>query len=205
MVLDSFERDYYVDMSNVVKTDTRANNFTNTLSATNNYVGYTNNEHNINWFAYPINANWSVQLDFAEDKSYLLNTQTGAYGNPENSYTTYANLNYSATYENVQMFGQFGLGYTQNTYGNDWSMLKDAGGVVSSTWTLGAEKNGFGAVSQPVTIEDAKRLIVCPTARTLNGEVINTDTTINMKTEQRNIDFTAYYKYNKDNVFKSIC
>ena len=57
MVLDSFERDYYVDMSNVVKTDTRANNFTNTLSMTNNYVGYTNNEQHINWFAYPINAN----------------------------------------------------------------------------------------------------------------------------------------------------
>ena len=54
MVLDSFERDYYVDMSNVVKTDTRANNFTNTLSMTNNYVGYTNNEQHINWFAYPL-------------------------------------------------------------------------------------------------------------------------------------------------------
>ena len=202
MVLDSFERDYYVDMSNVVKTDTRANNFTNTLSMTNNYVGYTNNEQHINWFAYPINANWSVQPGFfAEDKSYLANTQTGAYGNLENSYTTYANLNYSATYENVEVFGQFGLGYTKNKYGNDWSMLKDAGGVVSSTWTLGAEKNGFGAVvSQPVTIEDAKMTYSVPTARTLNGEVINTDTTINMKTEQRNIDFTAYYKYNKDNV-----
>ena len=55
-------------------------------------------------------------------------------------------MNYSATYENVEVFGQFGLGYTKNKYGNDWSMLKDAGGVVSSTWTLGAEKNGFGAV-----------------------------------------------------------
>lgn len=202
MVLDSFERDYYVDMSNVVKTDTRANNFTTNLSMTNNYVGYTDNTQHLEWFAYPITDKLSVQPGFfTEDKSYLANTQTGAFGNLENSYTTYANLNYSATYDNVEIFGQFGLGYTKNTYGNDWSMLKDASGVVSSTWTLGAEKNGFGAaVSQPITIEDAKMTYSVPTARTLNGEVINTDTTINMKTEQRNIDFTAYYKYNKDNV-----
>lgn len=202
MVLDSFERDYYVDMSNVVKTDTRANNFTTNLSMTNNYVGYTDNTQHLEWFAYPITDKLSVQPGFfTEDKSYLANTQTGAFGNLENSYTTYANLNYSTTYDNVEIFGQFGLGYTKNTYGNDWSMLKDASGVVSSTWTLGAEKNGFGAaVSQPITIEDAKMTYSVPTARTLNGEVINTDTTINMKTEQRNIDFTAYYKYNKDNV-----
>ena len=51
MVLDSFERDY-VDMSNVVKTDTRANNFTTNLSATNNYVGYTDNTQHLEWFAY---------------------------------------------------------------------------------------------------------------------------------------------------------
>ena len=202
MVLDSFERDYYVDMSNVVKTDTRANNFTTNLSMTNNYVGYTDNTQHLEWFAYPITDKLSVQPGFfTEDKSYLANTQTGAFGNLENSYTTYANLNYSTTYDNVEIFGQFGLGYTKNTYGNDWSMLKDASGVVSSTWTLGAEKNGFGAaVSQPITIEDAKMTYSVPTARTLNGEVINTDTTINMKTVQRNIDFTAYYKYNKDNV-----
>lgn len=202
MVLDSFERDYYVDLSNVIKTDTRANNFTNTLSMTNNYVGYTDNTQHLQLFDYPIGANWTIQPGFfAEKGSYLANSQKGALGNLENSYTTYTNLNYSATYEDVKVFGQFGVGYTKNTYSKEWSMLKDASGIVSSTWTLGAEKNGFGAVvSQPITIEDAKMTYSVPTSRTLNGDVINTDTKINMKTEQRNVDFTAYYKYNKDNV-----
>ncbi len=202
MVLDSFERDFYVDMSNTYTVDTRANKFTNTLAPTNMYYGYANLEQHLMLPSYPVSETFSVQPGFfTEDKSYLANTQTGAFGDLQNSYTTYANLNYSATYDNVNVFGQFGLGYTKNSYGDSWSMLKDASGVVSSTWLLGAEKNGFGgSVSQPINIESAKMTYSVPTSRTLDGNVISTDSTINLKTEERNLDFTAYYKYNKDNV-----
>jgi hypothetical protein len=39
-----------------------------------------------------------------------------------------------------------------------------------------------------------------PTSRTLDGNVNTTQTTVNMKTDKRNLDFTAYYKYNVNNV-----
>ena len=202
MVLDSFERDFYVDMSNTHTMDTRANKFTNSLAPTNMYYGYANPEQHLMLPSYALSETFSVQPGFFnEDKSYLANTQTGAFGDLRSSYTTYANLNYNATYDNVNVFGQFGLGYTKNKYGDGWSMLKDASGVLSSTWLVGAEKNGFGAsVSQPINIESAKMTYSVPTSRTLDGNVISTDSTVNLKSDERNLDFTAYYKYNKDNV-----
>lgn len=202
MVLDSFERDFYVDMSKTYTVDTRANKFTNSLAPTNMYYGYANPEQHLMLPSYALSETFSIQPGFFnEDKSYLANTQTGAFGDLRSSYTTYANLNYNATYDNINVFGQFGLGYTKNKYGDSWSMLKDASGVVSSTWLVGAEKNGFGAsVSQPINIESAKMTYSVPTSRTLDGNVITTDSTIDLKTDERNLDFTAYYKYNKDNV-----
>ena len=206
MVLDSYERDFYVDGSTTYKVDTRANKFTNTLAATNMYAGYSNYEKHLQFPQFALNNStehkFTIQPGFFNEKdSFLAHSQTGVFGNLENSYTTYANLDYSTTYENVKIFGQFGFGYTKNSYGSEWSMLDSADNVYSTTWSAGIEQNGFGAsVSQPITIESAKMTYNVPTSRTISGNVNNTQTTVNMKTEERNLDFTAYYKYNVDTV-----
>lgn len=206
MVLDSYERDFYVDGSTTYKVDTRANKFTNELAATNMFAGYSSYDQHLQLPHFALNDSaehqWTIQPGFFnESSSFLGNSQTGMYGNLDNAYTTYANLNYSASYENVKVFGQFGFGWTKNSYDSDWSMLDKADDIYSTTWSAGVEQNGFGAsVSQPITIESAKMTYNVPTSRTLDGNVNTTQTTVNMKTDKRNLDFTAYYKYNVNNV-----
>ena len=206
MVLDSYERDFYVDMSTSYKVDTRANKFTHTLAATNMYAGYSNYDQHLALPHIALNDNldhqWTIQPGFFnEANSFLGNSQSGVFGNLDNAYTTYANFNYNASYNDVKVFGQFGLGYTKNSYSNEWSMLSKAGDIYSSTWSAGVEKNGWGAsVSQPVTIETASMTYNVPTSRDMDGNVNNTETKVNMKTDERNLDFTAYYKYNIDTV-----
>ena len=206
MVLDSYERDFYVDGSTTYKVDTRANKFTNTLGATNMFAGYSSYDQHLQFPGIALNDSaehqWTIQPGFFnESSSFLGNSQTGMYGDLDNAYTTYANLNYSASYENVKVFGQFGFGWTKNSYNSDWSMLDKADDIYSTTWSAGVEQNGFGAsVSQPITIESAKMTYNVPTSRTLDGNVNTTQTTVNMKTDKRNLDFTAYYKYNVNNV-----
>ena len=48
-------------------------------------------------------------------------------------------------------------------------------------------------------IESAEMTFSVPTSRTLDGNVVSEDKTINFNSE-REIDFTAYYKYNVDNI-----
>jgi len=203
MVLDGYERDYYIDLSEVISIDTRANSISTEYGVTNFYAGYGDIDKRLSFLTYNINEEgtftWNPGFT-QETQTYLGNQQSGVYGNLESSSTTYANFNYADTFGSVKLFGQFGFGVTNADFDISDTMLKSANAMYSTTWTLGAEKNGFGAfVSQPINIESAEMTFSVPTNRTVNGAVVNEDQTINFKSE-REIDFTAYYKYNVDNI-----
>lgn len=201
MVLDSFERDYYVDLSNTVKVDTRNNSIAQNYGPTNMFGNYGAADKRLNMLSYQLTDTWSVNPGVTyEDGSYLGNSQSGVFGELKNSTTTYANFNYLKPIGEATVYGQVGVGITHATFDKANTMLDEAGTIYSSTWAVGAEYNGFGAaVSQPVNIESAKMTYNVPTARTLDGKVVTESETINLKSE-REIDFTAYYKYNKNNV-----
>ena len=203
MVLDGYERDYYVDLSEVISIDTRATSIASSYGVTNFYGGYGDVDKRINFLTYSLNEEgtftWNPGIT-QESYSYLGNEQSGVYGNLENSTTTYANFNYADTFGDVKLFGQFGFGVTNANFDTNNTMLKSANAMYSTTWSVGAEKNGFGAfVSQPINIESAEMTFSVPTSRTVDGKVVNEDQNINFKSE-REIDFTAYYKYNVNNI-----
>lgn len=203
MILDGLERDYYIDLSEVVSIDTRTNSIAQTGGVANFYGNYGDADKRINFLVYPLNeeGTWTVNPGITqESQSYLGNQQTGVYGNLENSTTTYANFNYANTFGDTKVFGQFGFGVTNASFDTNNTMLESADQMYSTTWSVGAEKNGFGAfISQPINIESAKMTFNVPTGRTINGDVVNEKTTINF-TSEREIDFTAYYKYNVNNI-----
>lgn len=205
MVLDSYERDYYVDLSNTIKTDTRTNSIAQNYGVTNFYGNYGDADKRVNMLSYQLTDTWSVNPGVTyESQSYLGNTQSGVFGEIENSTTTYANFNYLKPIGEAKVYGSIGFGVTHAEFDKTNSMLESADTMYSTTWSVGTEYSGFGAsISQPVNIESAEMTYNVPTARTLDGSVVTQSEKINFKTE-REIDFTAYYKYNSNNVeFKS--
>ena len=97
---------------------------------------------------------------------------------------------------------QAGLGYSTVNFDTSNSLLTtETANVISSTATVGYEMNpadghkfGF-AVSQPVTVEDAKLNYNVPTGRTLDGNVEYTSNDVNFKSSKREIDFGTYYSF----------
>jgi subtilisin family serine protease len=200
MVLDGYERDYYVDLSNAVFVDTRTTSVASNTGIVNFFNGYGRTDQRLST-VYQITDTFSVQPGFThEEGTYLGNTQSGVYGNLESSTTTYANFNYNKQIEDVTLFGQFGVGLTNANFDTTNTMLVNADNIISTTWTLGAEYEGFGtALSQPIMIESANMTYDVPTARTLDGAVITERKTVNFKGE-RELDFSVYYKYNVNNI-----
>ena len=200
MVLDGYERDYYVDLSKAVFVDTRTTNVAKSTGVVNFFDGYGRTDQRLST-VYQISDTVSVQPGFTyEEGTYLGNTQSGVYGNLESSTTTYANFNYNKQIQDLTVFGQFGVGLTNANFDTTNTMLVNADNILSTTWTFGAEYNGFGtALSQPIMIESANMTYDVPTARTLDGAVITERKTVNFKGE-RELDFSVYYKYNVNNV-----
>ena len=211
MVVDSFDRDFYVDLTQMVQpTDTR------TLSATeamggdiNYYAGYMNSDQHI---ALPMQLNEYSRITVGTGQStghYLGNNTEGTLGTTKSSTTTYANLDAKANFGEYKVYGQIGLGVTRVNYDTTNSIMVDNDLAYSSTWTVGSEKTvyqvdgvkhtlGFN-VSQPVTVESAKATYNVATGVTANGNLINTNKDVDFGNDKREIDVGAYYKYQKDN------
>ena len=200
MVLDSFERDFYVDLTGMVGNDidTRTASVVQQMGAVNYYAGYMNQEQHI---AVPFALNEYSNIEVgvgSSDDHYLGNSFAGTLGTSKASSTVYANYNY----RNEGFYGQVGLGITDVDFDTTNSMMASADRVISSTWTMGYEFApqvdhtwGF-AVSQPVTVESAKFDYRVPTARTLDGSVVTEMQTVDFRNTSREIDLGTYYNFN---------
>ena len=99
-------------------------------------------------------------------------------------------------YRNGGFYAQAGGGITMLQMDASNSMLDSAEPVISTTWTMGYERNGLGvALSQPVTIESAKMNYNVPSARTLDGRVVHEFRTVDWKAQDREIDLGTYYNF----------
>jgi subtilisin family serine protease len=210
MVVDSFDRDFYVDLTSMVQaTDTR------TLSAVeamggdiNYYAGYMNNQQHAT-VPFKLNDYASVVIGSGKsDNHYLGNNMNGSLGTTEDSYTSYANFNASAYKNNYKLYGQVGLGVSKVNYDTTDSIMVDNDLAYSSTWTVGAEKTyvvseasyTFGAtISQPVTVESANVTYNIATSVDNNGNLNYSNQDVNFASDKREIDVGAYYKYSKGN------
>ena len=200
MVLDSFERDFYIDLGDMAQSvDTRTVSVAQQMGAVNYFSTYMDSTKHLTFPKYTVNENSSVEFGFgASDDHYLGNSFTGTLGTTLDSSTLYANYNYN----NGGFYAQAGLGYSTVNFDTSNSMLTTkTTNVISSTATVGYEfkpadghKMGFN-LSQPVTIEDAKLDYNVPTSRSLDGTVNYANSTVNFKSAKREIDLGAYYSF----------
>ena len=201
MVLDSFERDFYIDLGDMTQSvDTRTVSVAEQMGAVNYYKSYMNADQHITFPKYVIDDNSNIEFGFgASDGHYLGNSFSGTLGTTLDSSTLYANYNYNKG----GFYAQAGLGYSTVNFDTSNSLLtSNTANVISSTATVGYEvkpadghKLGFN-ISQPVTIEDAKLNYTIPTSRTLDGKVNFTNSTVNFKNDKREIDIGTYYTFN---------
>ena len=198
MVLDSFERDFYIDLGDMTQSvDTRTASVAEQMGAVNYYTGYMNADQHVA-VPFALTENSSIEVGFGNSTGhYLGNSFSGTLGTSEASSTVYANYNY----RNGGFYAQAGVGFTSVDMDTTNSMLVNAGTVVSSTATLGYEiaptqghKLGF-AVSQPVTVESAKFDYRVPTGRTMDGAVKTELRTVDFRSAEREIDLGTYYKF----------
>ena len=198
MVLDSFERDFYIDLGDMAQSvDTRTASVAEQMGAVNYFAPYMTQDQQAS-IPVEINANSNIEVGFGKsDGHYLGNSFQGTLGTTEDSTTVYANYNY----RNGGFYAQAGLGFTSVNFDKTNSMLADANNVVSSTATAGYELApreghtlGF-AVSQPVTVESAEFTYRVPTARTLDGQVVHEMRTVDFKSADREIDLGTYYNF----------
>jgi hypothetical protein len=197
MLLDSFERDFYVDLGDMTQAvDTRTASVAEQMGAVNYYSGYLGENQLAVPFA--LNDNAHIVVGGGESDGHALgNAFSGTLGTTEGSTTMYANYNY----QNGGFYAQAGVGVTRANFDKSGSMLAGADSIVSSTATVGYEfapkENttwGF-AVSQPVTVESAKMQYRVPTARTLDGRVVHEMRTVDFKSSERELDLGTYYNF----------
>ncbi len=198
MVLDSFERDFYIDLGDMAQSvDTRTASVAEQMGAVNYFAGYMNTDQHAA-VPFSINDNSNIEVGFGRsDAQYLGNSFSGTLGTTTDSNTVYANYNY----RNGGFFAQAGIGYTSVNFDMTNSMMVDAENVISTTATAGYEfapteghTLGF-AVSQPVTVESAKFTYNVPTSRTLDGSVNTELRTVDFKNSNREIDLGTYYNF----------
>jgi hypothetical protein len=200
MVLDSFERDFYIDLSGMVGTDidTRTASVAEKMGAVNYFAGYMNNNQHVS-VPFTIDENSNIEAGAGvSDNHYLGNSFSGTLGTSKSSSTVYANYNY----RNEGFYAQAGLGITDVNFDTTNSMMDSADSVISSTWTMGygfepkVDHTWGFAVSQPVTVESAKFDYRVPTARTLDGNVVTQVQTVDFRNSGREIDLGTYYNFN---------
>lgn len=198
MVLDSFERDFYIDLGDMTQDiDTRTASVAEQMGAVNYFAGYMNpDQHVAVPFTVTENSNIEVGVGKSDDH-YLGNSFSGTLGTTVDSNTVYANYNYT----NGGFYAQAGVGYTDVNFDMTNSMMVNAENVISTTATAGYEfapteghTLGF-AVSQPVTVESAKFTYRVPTSRTLDGNVNTELQTVDFRNSDREIDLGTYYKF----------
>jgi len=194
MVLDSFERDFYIDLGDMAQSiDTRTASVAEQMGAVNYFAPYLDSTQSA---VVPIEVNEfsNVEVGFGTSEGHALgNSFSGTLGTTKDSTTVYANYNYV----NGGFYAQAGLGITNVEFDKTNSMLSSAERVISSTATVGYNiSDNWGiAVSQPVTIESAKMNYNVPVARTLDGAVVTELRTVDFRNADREIDLGTYYTF----------
>lgn len=205
MVLDGFERDFYIDLtSRVLPADVRRTSIASASGVTDHFAAYFKPDQR---FALPIDLGNSTRLTLGAgmaENEFLGNRLSGSFGQIKSSATAYINFDYYRDLFGLNGFAQFAGGVTRSHVETKDSLLAGASTIFSSSWTVGVEapvhkadpsnksKIGF-ALSQPVTIEQGHLRYRIPVARTRSGSVTYQTHLVDLKPAMREFDIASYY------------
>ena len=224
MVLDSYERDFYIDArQGSVAVDTRSTSavrararqlvadyyaaYATERSVSINNVNVNFMDNNTEQFSvsvdFEVHNNVDLRIGYAQEKdTWLGYTTSGMWGNIGGAQTVYATafVDYELD-DSWSAFGSLGIGATRLRQNSDWSMLTDASTMYSASWEIGLDwkqdvHNAGFVVSQPVAIVDGSLSYSVPSARTVDGRVVNSDFAVDMSNRATEYNVGAYYNLN---------
>ncbi len=229
MVLDGFERDYYVNLGNSFAVQDKRK--TSDIDAAMNGYTYLPFQQSYGNFAqggqYDLgfmnfgfytgeggNGDWSTNIGknfelskklklkttvgtMSEQETWLGNDSSGALAVGDNNNTNFAQI--GATYElgNGAVSLDYGIGKTDvNTVSN--SLIKGVDNVQTESLKLGYDykldnKKWGAAISMPSKIKSGTMHLEVPSARTIDGDVINTDISSNLAGGKQELNYGIYY------------
>ncbi len=207
MILDTFERDFYVDLTTrILPIDTRRSNVASAGGIMDHYAAFFESEQHV---ALPINLSKRARLTFGMgtvENEFLGNRHSGSFGQVKSSTTTYINFDYNRDLFGLNGFAQLAGGMTRPEVETKNSLLTGASNIFSSSWTVGAEmpvdqanfsnKSKIGlALSQPVTIEQGQLNYRIPVGRTKAGSVTYETQSVDLKPAMREFNIASYYDW----------
>ena len=218
MVLDEFERDFYVDLSGAnFITDTRTSSWTKDLTQgkiTSSFaslagsvqralgVVVSGQDQNSFGIAKQLN-NWEVGMVQEKDRM-LGNEFSGVFALDKYSRTVYGAYTASKTVFGLDFIGKTELGYTTNSADADGSLVTGVNNLTSLSAHAGVFKEvgnyTFGATAGiPTRIVHGELEMNVPVARTLDGKVISQNQTADLSSGYTEVDFGVSLNYNTQN------
>ena len=200
MVLDRFERDFYIDLAaNVTAVDTRRGSVANAAGLFNVYAPYFDPGHHAS-HQWAVRSGLSALAGVGVAKGeYLGVRMQGSLGTLDHSTTAYGLLRYHDQVGPVSMAAQIGMGLSHLTFAPSHSLLSHAEMVQSSSWgvtgivPVTSGYIGVG-VAQPVTVEAAPFHYRLPVGRSLDGRVHYATRAVDFKAGARELDTSLFYR-----------
>ena len=202
MVLDDYQRDFYVDLRNgFTPVDTRRSSAVAAGGLTDGYAGYFQQDSHLS-LRTELSSDLSVINGIGrEEKGFLGNSLSGALGSVRASHTAYGLINFQRAAGDAggRLFAQLGGGVTVLDRDDAPSLLHAAAPALSQTAMIGASFPFGGgvigaAVSQPAQLARAVMTYRLPTARTLAGEVRFDHKDVNFRPARRETDFGLFFR-----------
>ena len=214
MVVDDFDRNFYVDGNNMIGVaDTRSADTTQAASvgfAPDYYFGYGNGQVipmetgalNINEdsIAFATTVDKFMFGAVTEGNSFLGNVADNSLMDVNGATTFYAGYNLNKALTNdVTLFGNAMFGVTKLNVGN--SMMTDASDLISNSATLGIKRNvetgDFGFVtSLPVAITNGNATFKSASTVSATGDVDYVTSNSDLSATKREIDFGVFRNFN---------
>lgn len=203
MVLDSFERDFKVDLGNVLAPiDTRRGSLSAAAAPYNGFAPYLDGDQHLVYRHYLSQELRVLTGGGMAEGQFLGNSLSGSFGNVRSSSTGYGIIQYEGKGEiaGLHPTAQFGAGVTIIDLGNEPSLLEKVDPVISSSWAIGIRTGvahggevRFG-ISQPVHIDSAKFTYRIPAGRTLEGGVTYANHVVDLGATERELDYGLSYR-----------
>ena len=218
MVLDSYERDFYIDLSQATATvDTRKTSFVKDQTTgeftgsipsfagpAKNIMGTVIAGYNQDHFAIGKQyGNW--ELGFVNEKDSLLGNQfSGVFALGENTRTVYGAYNASKSAFGLDFTGRAEVGYSVNNADATNSLVTDVDNVTSVALHAGMFKSlgnyRLGATASiPTRIVSGDLTLDVPVSRTLSGDVVTQQQTAHLNTGFTEVNLGISARYVDDN------
>jgi subtilisin family serine protease len=203
MLLDGYDRDFYVDLGHgMVTTDTRRGSAAGIGGLFDGYAGYFADDSHMAFRLPLADGIYMVNGAGHEDGAFLGNRLGGLLGSIVGSTTAYGlvNLDRRADRRGGRIFAQLGGAVTQVERADRPSLLADAAPILSSTASLGGSLPLAGGrvgmvLSQPVQMTRAAMTYRLPVARRLDGGVSYASREIDLSPARRETDIGLFFRH----------